>query len=118
MHINKNFRDEEIPFPKAQRMHNCAQCGIKFPSLKELRAHKAHVHVLPTCSNTKTSYSRLMTARAIKKEEKPDEHVLTGINKSLFIVTQSYYIGWLLLNFNYFINSKICSENRNYLNEQ
>ncbi|CAH0582870.1 unnamed protein product [Chrysodeixis includens] len=59
------------PFPKA-RLHTCLQCGTKFPTLKELRAHKTLAHALPTCSVTKTSYSRLVTARTIKKEEKPD----------------------------------------------
>ncbi|XP_026498500.2 uncharacterized protein LOC113402456 [Vanessa tameamea] len=73
----ENVIEEELHFSKA-RTYNCAQCGVKFPSLKELRAHKALAHALPTCSSVKTSYSRLMTARAIKKEEKPDEHVLAG----------------------------------------
>ncbi|CAH2269700.1 jg18941 [Pararge aegeria aegeria] len=69
--------EEEIHFPKT-RMYNCVPCGNKFPSLKELRSHKALMHASPTCSTTKTTYSRLLTARAIKKEEKPDPNVLQG----------------------------------------
>ncbi|CAG9580132.1 unnamed protein product [Danaus chrysippus] len=69
--------EEEIHFPK-MRQYNCAQCSTKFATLKEMRAHRVVAHALPTCSSTKTSYSRLMTARAIKKEEKPDESVLAG----------------------------------------
>ncbi|XP_014359734.2 uncharacterized protein LOC106711842 [Papilio machaon] len=67
--------EDELHFAKS-RLHTCSQCGIKYPSLKELRAHKALAHSLPTCSNGKTSYSRLVTARSIKKEEKLDETVL------------------------------------------
>ncbi|XP_023940978.1 uncharacterized protein LOC112047913 [Bicyclus anynana] len=65
----------EVHFPKS-RMYNCALCNTKFPSLKEMRAHKSLVHASPTCSGAKTTYSRLITARAIKKEEKPDPNVL------------------------------------------
>ncbi|CAH2085856.1 unnamed protein product [Euphydryas editha] len=72
----ENVIEEQIHFPKT-RTYTCAQCCVKFPSLKELRAHKALVHALPG-SSSRTSYSRLVTARAIKKEEKPDDHVLTG----------------------------------------
>lgn len=54
------------------RVHTCSACGVTCTSLKELRAHKSLVHALPTCSASKTTYSRLVTARAIKKEEKPD----------------------------------------------
>ncbi|XP_034828684.1 uncharacterized protein [Maniola hyperantus] len=68
--------EDDLHFPKT-RMYNCAQCGTKFACLKEMRAHKALVHAPPTCSNAKTTYSRLVTARAIKKEEKPDEAVLS-----------------------------------------
>lgn len=71
----KYFSEDELHFAKS-RLHTCSQCGIKYPSLKELRTHKALAHSLPTCSNGKTSYSRLVTARSIKKEEKLDENVL------------------------------------------
>ncbi|KAJ8724622.1 hypothetical protein PYW08_016096 [Mythimna loreyi] len=75
--------EEELPlasqlapvFGRA-RVHSCVACGATCTSLKELRAHKALVHALPTCSATKTTYSRLVTARAIKKEEKPDTNNL------------------------------------------
>ncbi|XP_049870479.1 uncharacterized protein LOC126369927 isoform X2 [Pectinophora gossypiella] len=70
-------RDDDIQFPKA-RLHTCTQCGAKYPTLKELRGHKALMHALPTSSGTKTSYSRMVTARTIKKEEKTDDNILGG----------------------------------------
>ncbi|KAJ0177610.1 hypothetical protein K1T71_006483 [Dendrolimus kikuchii] len=70
---------DELQFPKS-RMYSCMQCGAKLPSLKELRAHKSLAHALPTCSTAKTTYSRMVTARTIKKEEKIEETatLLTG----------------------------------------
>ncbi|XP_045449266.1 zinc finger protein 77 [Melitaea cinxia] len=73
----ENVIEEEIHFPKS-RTYTCAQCGVKFPSLKELRGHKALVHAATT-SSSKTSYSRLMTARTIKKEEKQDDLLPGGL---------------------------------------
>ncbi|KOB63271.1 putative zinc finger protein, partial [Operophtera brumata] len=51
-------------------------CGTKHATLKELRAHKAAAHAAHV--SAKTTYSRLLTARAIKKEEKPDELSCAG----------------------------------------
>ncbi|XP_068622703.1 uncharacterized protein [Battus philenor] len=67
--------DEDMHYPKS-RLYNCTQCGAKYPSLKELRTHKALSHSMPTCSNVKTTYSRLVNSRNIKKEEKPDDIVI------------------------------------------
>ncbi|KAJ2947310.1 hypothetical protein O0L34_g17023 [Tuta absoluta] len=66
--------EDELQFPKS-RLHTCTQCGVKCSSLKELRAHKSLAHAIPTSS--KTTYSRMVTARTIKKEEK-QEDVLSG----------------------------------------
>ncbi|XP_038221631.1 zinc finger protein 26 [Zerene cesonia] len=59
--------EEDALFTKT-RLHTCSQCGLKFPTLKELRSH----------CNASYSHSRVVTSRAIKKEEKPDEGVLAG----------------------------------------
>ncbi|KAI5630924.1 hypothetical protein NE865_16358 [Phthorimaea operculella] len=67
--------EDELQFPKS-RLHTCSQCGAKCTSLKELRAHKSLAHAIPTSS--KTSYSRMVTARTIKKEEKTED-VLSGM---------------------------------------
>ncbi|CAH0399020.1 unnamed protein product [Chilo suppressalis] len=64
--------EEEI-YPKV-RGSVCAECGAKFASAKELRAHRASTHALS--ESVDKTYSRMLTARAIKKEEKPDETVL------------------------------------------
>ncbi|XP_041968022.1 uncharacterized protein LOC121725233 [Aricia agestis] len=64
-------------FPKT-KSYSCSQCAVKFPSLKELRGHKSLAHALPTCSTAKTSYSRLVTSRTIKKEVKQDEVSLSS----------------------------------------
>ncbi|KAI8421217.1 hypothetical protein MSG28_008280 [Choristoneura fumiferana] len=59
--------EEDLPKP---RLYTCSVCRAKFTSLKEMRSHKALAHAAPTCSGA--SYSRLVTARSIKKEEKTD----------------------------------------------
>ncbi|XP_045496486.1 uncharacterized protein LOC123694909 [Colias croceus] len=59
--------EEDALFTKT-RLHTCTQCGLKFPTLKELRSH----------CNASYSHGRVVTSRAIKKEEKPDEGVLEG----------------------------------------
>ncbi|CAG9787444.1 unnamed protein product [Diatraea saccharalis] len=64
--------DEEL-YPKV-RGNACAHCGAKFASAKELRAHKSSSH--PLSEPAEKTYSRMLTARAIKKEEKPDETAL------------------------------------------
>ncbi|XP_013192919.1 uncharacterized protein LOC106136812 [Amyelois transitella] len=68
---------DELRFAKS-RLCTCTQCGAKFSSPKELRSHKSLAHALPTCSSTKTSYSRMVTARTIKKEEKIEESLPTS----------------------------------------
>lgn len=62
--------EEEVRYPKGRA---CGLCGARLPSAKELRAHKALVHALPTCSTAKTTYRRLVAAKIIKKEEKADD---------------------------------------------
>ncbi|XP_047504581.1 uncharacterized protein LOC125049388 [Pieris napi] len=59
--VDDNHKTENLeePSPKG-RLHTCAQCGLKFPTLKELRSH---------CN---ASYSHSRIARCIKREEKPD----------------------------------------------
>ncbi|XP_037296820.1 uncharacterized protein LOC115451564 [Manduca sexta] len=64
--------EEEIQYPKP-RTYSCAQCNVKFPTPKELRAHRAQAHA---AAAAKTSYSRMITARAIKKEEKTDDNMM------------------------------------------
>ncbi|XP_035440592.2 uncharacterized protein LOC118269555 isoform X2 [Spodoptera frugiperda] len=61
------------------RRHTCGTCGASVATLKELRAHKALLHAAP---HAPASYSRLVTARAIMKEEKPDDtnNLLTPID--------------------------------------
>ncbi|KAM3956282.1 LOW QUALITY PROTEIN: uncharacterized protein ACR2FA_009731 [Aphomia sociella] len=65
--------EEELQYSK--KLYSCSSCGSKFSSPKELRAHKALAHALPTCSAAKTTYSRMVTARIIKKEEKTDDTI-------------------------------------------
>ncbi|CAG4933627.1 unnamed protein product [Parnassius apollo] len=77
--------EEDLQFTKS-KLYTCSQCGAKYPSLKELRTHKSLSHSLPTCSNVKTTYSRLVNARNIKKEEKPDENAL---EKNLLAIADS-----------------------------
>ncbi|CAK1543800.1 unnamed protein product [Leptosia nina] len=62
---------EEESFSKV-RLHTCTQCGLKFPTLKELRSH---------CN---ASYSHSRMARCIKKEEKPDEPSLSVSGSLMF----------------------------------
>ncbi|XP_063827684.1 uncharacterized protein LOC135077022 [Ostrinia nubilalis] len=70
--------EEEIHFAQKGRIFTCSICGSKFPSLYEMRAHKSAAHAPLTPPETaRTSYSRMLTARIIKKEEKPDE--ATGV---------------------------------------
>ncbi|XP_053605284.1 uncharacterized protein LOC128672272 [Plodia interpunctella] len=83
--------DNELRFAKG-RLSTCTQCGAKFPTPKDLRAHKSLAHALPTCSSTKTSYSRMVTARTIKKEEKiddplPSSTVLAALDSKKSIAT-------------------------------
>ncbi|XP_072929397.1 uncharacterized protein [Epargyreus clarus] len=72
--------EDDLPYPKG-RQFLCAACCARFTSARELRAHRALVHAPPACSSGKaslTSYSRMVTARAIKKEEKTDDGVMDG----------------------------------------
>lgn len=67
--------EEELALPLPAvfgRGRTCGTCGVTCASVRELRAHRARVHA----ATTKTSYSRLVTARTIKKEEKPDTNNL------------------------------------------
>ncbi|XP_050677839.1 uncharacterized protein LOC126974402 isoform X2 [Leptidea sinapis] len=75
----KDNLDDDVQYKC--RLHTCTQCGLKFASLKELRAHRTNEHVTATCSAYKT-YSRMITARSIKKEEKINDNILAG--KHLF----------------------------------
>ncbi|XP_059054629.1 uncharacterized protein LOC131848710 [Achroia grisella] len=69
--------EDELQYSK--KMYSCNNCSVKFATPKELRAHKALMHALPTCSVAKTTYSRMVTARTIKKEEKPDDSITTNL---------------------------------------
>lgn len=59
----------------AKKMYSCSNCIAKFSSPKELRSHKALAHAPAACSAPRTSYSRLLSARTIKKEEKTDDNI-------------------------------------------